>query len=483
MKPEVQDKLLPARIIPVAGIKGRKEQEQRATSALLSVIEAVPPFGKDLLSDLGAPRGTVRSYVEVPLQTEARRTIYPDGAIVAQRGKRKWSSLVEVKTGDSDIDPEQITAYLGLARQHGLDGVLLISNHIMGGPHEVPVELPKKTLKNVQLWQLSWWRILTAAIMHYRHEGVDDPTQAWILGELIAYLTHPNSGAGDFTDMGQSWVPVREGARHQTLNRRQQEVHDVAWRWEQFVHYVALGLCQDLGVEVSPVERRGQSTRDRVEDTIDQLAHHGRMRGMFRVPDTVGPLQLCADLAARKVDMSVVVDAPEQGRSKTQINWLLRQLRTAPEDLRIEVRFQRKRTTTSALLRDARERSEILLCPDDPAREPREFELTLSAPMSLKKGNRPGSFTEDTRQHVLRFYRDIVQGLTAWRPPAPKLKNTERRDKGSAAGQDGHPTQGEDRPGTSGRYRGAGPEAPTHRPTPPSKPSARTASERVSARG
>lgn len=456
MQQEVEERLLPARIIPVAGIKGKREQEQRATSALLSVIAAVPAFGRELLADLGAPRGRVRTYVEVPLRTEDRKTVYPDGAIVAERGQSRWSCLVEVKTGDSDIDPEQITTYLDLARKHDFDGVLIISNHITGGASEIPVDLPKKKLKNVGLWQLSWWRVFTGAVFRYRHEGVDDPTQAWILGELIAYLSHPNSGAGDFTDMGKSWVAVREGARHHTLSPRQHEVWDVAGKWEQFVHYVALGLAQDLGVEVSPVEKRGQTTNDRVHHTAQLLADHGRMEATFNVPDTVGALRLCADLAARKTDASVTVDAPEQGRPKTQISWLLRQLRSAPDDLRIEVRFQRKRTITTALLRDAREQPESLLCPDDERREPRDFEISLSAPMSLKKGNGPGSFVDDTRQHVLRFYREIVQDLSAWQPPPPRLKRQASETDAAP------PTTETDAPDSASAKR-----APTHQASPP----------------
>lgn len=38
----------PARLIPVAGIKGEQEAEERATSALLAVMIAVRPFSAAL---------------------------------------------------------------------------------------------------------------------------------------------------------------------------------------------------------------------------------------------------------------------------------------------------------------------------------------------------------------------------------------------------------------------------------------------------
>ena len=54
--------------------------------------------------------------------------------------------------------------------------------------------------------------ILTAAVKEKVHRGVEDPEQAWILGELIRYLEHPSSGAMKFDDMGTNWVAVRDGA-------------------------------------------------------------------------------------------------------------------------------------------------------------------------------------------------------------------------------------------------------------------------------
>ncbi len=67
---------------------------------------------------------------------------------------------------------------------------------------------------------LSWTAILTTAIRLKQHAGVADPEQAWNLGELIHYLEHPSSAALSFEDMGQYWVPIRDGARADALNKR-----------------------------------------------------------------------------------------------------------------------------------------------------------------------------------------------------------------------------------------------------------------------
>src|SRR5688572_22970119 len=54
-----------ARLIPTSGISGAEEQERRATSATLAVLAPVKEFGKAITSQLGAPAGTVETYVEV----------------------------------------------------------------------------------------------------------------------------------------------------------------------------------------------------------------------------------------------------------------------------------------------------------------------------------------------------------------------------------------------------------------------------------
>ena len=55
-EPDVLEGLSPARLIP-ATKTGLKEQEQRATSALLAVTSIVPSFGHAVLKYLHAPKG------------------------------------------------------------------------------------------------------------------------------------------------------------------------------------------------------------------------------------------------------------------------------------------------------------------------------------------------------------------------------------------------------------------------------------------
>jgi hypothetical protein len=84
---EVIDSWAPSRLISASGIKGAKEQEMRATSALLSVMAIVPSFGKKILKAVGAPAGHISTFVEPTFKTDDGGTVRPDGAIIIERGR------------------------------------------------------------------------------------------------------------------------------------------------------------------------------------------------------------------------------------------------------------------------------------------------------------------------------------------------------------------------------------------------------------
>jgi len=403
------------------GIKGQEEQEKRATSSLLAVMHAVPEFGHALVSPLGSPKGRISTFAEVQVKDGANKLHIPDGAIVVERGKTVWRCLVEVKTGSADLKAEQVNRYLDWARENRLDAVLTISNQITGSPTDSPVPVDGRKLRTTRLFHLSWWRILTEAIVQHRHRGVADPDQAWLLGELIAYLDDERSGASGFTDMGENWVKVRNGAGDGTLRATDANVRDVAERWDQFVEYLCLGLGQDLGRDIRPVRPRKQTAAMRLEMNSRGLADGGSLQAAIRVPDAAGDLLVQADLRTRKVITSVSVDAPGDGRPATRVSWLVRQLKDAPDGLVIEASFANSKATTAGLLSAVRDNPTSLLLESDPKRPPRTFRLTLSRPMGTKRGKGEKSFVRDTRQQAIDFYRELVQNLRPWRASPPKL--------------------------------------------------------------
>ena len=62
----------PARLFSITGVGTAREQEQRATSTLLSTMMAVREFGRALVARFGGPAGVIEAYLEVPFTLDDR---------------------------------------------------------------------------------------------------------------------------------------------------------------------------------------------------------------------------------------------------------------------------------------------------------------------------------------------------------------------------------------------------------------------------
>lgn len=339
------------------------------------------------------------------------------------------SWLIEVKTGRSNLEPDQLDAYLDLARDGGFDAVLTVSNQITSSPTESPVVIPARRGKpQPPHYHLSWWRVLAEAVVHHQHRGVSDPDQAWILGELIEYLDDERSGVLPLRDMGPSWVQVREAAREQRLQAGDAGVADVAERWEQLVEYLCLGLYRDLGRFVEATSNRGEPTTRR-QEACRRLADEGKLLATIKITDAAAPIQVETDLRGRMLYASLELGAPQdRQRAVSRVRWLLAQLRSVPPErnLQIEALYPRGGRTTTLLVQ-AREQPEALLLATDPRRPARAFRVIGAREMVGQAGRRQadGGFIETTRRHVADFYREVVQGVTPWRPRPAKLPDAE----------------------------------------------------------
>jgi hypothetical protein len=416
-----------ARLIPTWGINSALEAEMRASSALLAVLSIVRDFSSALLTPLGAAsaqRAQVETFIEVAFKLADGTVVRPDGLIRVSYGKRTFTALVEVKTGDNRLDADQVNAYWEAARQFNFDAVITISNEIpVLGQH--PTEgLKVRANSKVRVHHFSWTRILSMAVMCKVHQGVKDPEQAWILGELIRYLESDASGAMSFSDMGPNWVSVRDGARSSTLQRQALEVKDVAHRWDQLMRYAALRLGSQIGADVQQVFPRSQrDPKARAAYLMESLCSDGVLDGVLKVPNAVGPITLRADLRARQVLAAVDVPAPTDRGSKARTSWLMRQLGEGiPTQLVIEAWARNARAPAIASLADARADREILEDPE--ARETLRYRLVLrsEAGVARKAGGKSPGFVDSVIDLLDRFYGTVVQGITPWVPKAPQLR-------------------------------------------------------------
>jgi hypothetical protein len=296
----------------------------------------------------------------------------------------------------------------------GTTPLITISNEIPVAAGEHPTRVNRRKLRKVALHHWSWTYLLATAVVQKEHRGISDPEQAWILGELIRYLEHPKSGAMELDDMGSG-----------TLRATDKGAPDVVARWDALLRYSSLRLGRELGTDVVQVRSRKEAADPsvRAESLLQDLVTNGRLTGSIRIPDTVGAVHLVADLRAGQISCHVDLGAPREGRPTTRINWLVRQLKAAPDAVRVEVFTVNQRGAgATELLAAVREDPTVLIV--DPKREIKSFRIALSAPMGSKRGRGRGAFIDSLVDLLDVFYGEVVQHLKAWSATPPRLRES-----------------------------------------------------------
>jgi hypothetical protein len=292
-------------------------------------MKIVPELGTALLKAAGAPKGTIATFIE-PEFKMAGRKIRPDGLIVVSRGKKSWRALVEVKTGKNLLEISQIHSYLDICREYRLDALLTISNEVLNASGSHPTAgIDARKLRSTRLEHFSWLRIMTEAIVLSEHVGLQDVERGLVLKELIRFLQSSSSGASEFNDMGSAWVKVRDDIRTGAIRKPDQDVLDTVSRFESLVRYAALSLSARLGVSVKEVVPRmaKQDYRRFLTESANSFIETKTLTGALEVPGAAAPLQILADVGSGFLRCGCSIPAPTEGRNRTRLNWILRQLR------------------------------------------------------------------------------------------------------------------------------------------------------------
>jgi hypothetical protein len=411
-----------ARLIPVTGVKGDQDQERRATSAFLAVLVGVPDLARTLLKIAGAPVGKVQTYIEPEFEV-AEKKIRPDGLISVERAGKRWVALVEVKTSKNILKADQLNSYLEIARLNKFDALITISNEVLTLSGQHPTEgIDARKLRSTTLTHFSWIRIITECLIQSEHRGVKDQDQAWILKELIRFLQADASGANEFDDMGQNWVGVREAISTGSISSSDKRLGEVVHKYESLMRFVAFKLSARLGVQAREVAPKlaKDDPKKYLSLATQNFVQDRALSGRISVPGAASDIEVVADLRANQVLCQVQITAPNEGRSLTRINWLLKQLADAPKTTRIEVFVKNGRQAAEvSLLSDALVDPKKLIPSGD--REIVSFKITTVAKMGSKRGSGSGSFIDSVTGAVETTYGSILQGIRPWAVKAPKL--------------------------------------------------------------
>lgn len=417
-----------ARLIPVVADSNR---EQKAVSAALAAIHAVDEFGKELLRTVGAPArksSKIDCYTEItstgkkPLPKNAR----PDGLIVIRTGKRRWAAIVEAKVRGDHLTEQQITEYIDLARAHDVQAVITISNEFAPRPTHHPVAVSKRKLGKLELFHWSWTYMMTEAILQIRNHGIADPDQAYILAELVRFLSHDNSGISGMDALPKAWTEVCNAVRRDMrLSRSSSEVHDVVNAWQELTRYIALEFSVEIGrtVTVALPNKHQKDSQKREADDVAKLCDEHLLEERFELPDAASKVILTLNLKTRTATTWMELKAPKDRKQpRSCVTWIVNQLKKVDnaDKIQLYARFPGRVENQIAKLPDVREDKECLL-EGAPGKMPSAFavmhELDLGGDIIKRK-----KIVSQLIDLSINYYIEVGQHLRAWVPTPPQVK-------------------------------------------------------------
>jgi hypothetical protein len=307
-----------------------------------------------------------------------------------------------------------------------LDALITISNQFATLPTHHPIAVNKQKLRQVELYHFSWLAILTKARLLSDDKKVDDPEQAFILKELIRYLSHESSGVCQMTRLGTEWKEVCTRIQTGTpIAKGDSAAASVVSQWHQLTRYLALELSAAVGKQVDVWLSRAHS-KDPVQRLAEEsasFAANSALNVEMEVPNAASRLRMEADFLRRSLRFSISLNTPQdKTRPTAAVNWATRQLASLAEssDTLIRAHWPGRAVDTVARLADAI-RDPKLVAPDDKKDLPTGFQIQRVVDLAGRfKGS--NTFIEDARRELPRFYKEVVQNVVNWVPRAPKYK-------------------------------------------------------------
>jgi hypothetical protein len=416
-----------ARLFPVLA---DRSVEGRTLSIVLATLAQVPEFSTSLLNSIGRKTGKktrVQAFTEVTFPKRKDAGLRPDGLLIVNTGRTKWSAFVEAKIGNAPLKQDQIEAYLKLAKEVGVDAVITISNDFAPLPEHHPLPIDRRLTKSVQLLHFSWFSLLTSVNLLALNDQIEDEDHAFLLSELERFLLHPSAGLKRFDRMGPEWNAVLDRLRAGTgISKSTPETLGVVASWQSELRDLCLLLSRKTGAACDLKLSRSHRAdpRERMQDDASLLAKTGMLSASIVVPNAAAPIDVEADLSTRTIRASMKLDAPrDKQQQKSRLNWLLKQLKDVEDaEIFIHTNWPGKAAQTVSSLVEARNDPD-LHSHSNKSSLPGSFVIMMMA----KDGRRfagQKTFIETIEKLVVTdFYGTVAQRLSAWQPPAPKLRN------------------------------------------------------------
>jgi hypothetical protein len=432
-----------ARLIPTF----KRLDELSLASVFLATLPLVKEFRELVIREIGITRaGQLRAYTEVSFpnfkiyedRIVKKGPLRIDGLLVQVIGGQiRDAAFFEMKKGTQEVYPEQINAYIDLAKMVDVPKIVSISNQFVPSSTDYPIEISNN--KSVSLFHFSWRYIIAlgSILLTDNDLNIADPDQVLIMKEVMEFLRDPNVEAKTFDMMSKEWVDVMEGvlADSDFSRKHHSLITQAVQDWIQEEQDLALKLSDELGTMVDCNIKRCKNMMERIEREADNIAKNLRLNSEFKFPNVVSPLSVTLDLGKRRLFCEVEVKVPSVSKADLnnrsqigkQIRFVTRQLTNSKK--RNEVAFQNLESslylTVQAKGRKAKpcrqfKDSEELI-EESLGREFDSIQISCQKQFGKLLTNRRNFITE-YEGFVRTFYGVVVQFLENYKEETIKIK-------------------------------------------------------------
>jgi len=397
--------------------------EGALTSIFLSSLRLIKEYRDAVFKEIKLIRsGKAYFYREVCFSGDNDARI--DGlVIVVVKNVIVDAVFFEMKNKNNEIEKPQIEKYLELLKQLKGTKMVTVSNQFVADPSHSPIQV--KVPKSIELLHFSWTYLITKAqlLLFENNQNIQDEDQVEIMREVLCYFESPSSGISGYTQMKPGWKVVSEFISAQKPIKVSDEcVREAVLSWCEQEKDMALLLSRKLGVLV----KSSSKNKDSIKKDMSDLVKVNHLLGSLAVKNSVSDINIQVEFERKNMIMSVKVKPPMDKGTVAKISWIAKQLENSKKkseevfakiekNLWVEVNIKYAKANIKVKLLNLSNLSE-----ECKGKDIQNFHIVLNESFgagfsSVKK------FISLSDKMVLNFYEGIVQHMTNWSSPAPKL--------------------------------------------------------------
>jgi hypothetical protein len=417
-----QIQVQPSRLIPTL----KTGHEMALTSIFLTTIKLVKEYRDNIFKEIKLNRsGKAYYYTEACFPDIDESRI--DGLIIIViKGKISDAVFFEMKNKNNGLIPDQIQTYLNISNKLKVDKLVTVSNEFVADSSHSPVKV--KVPRNVSLFHFSWTYLITKGqlLLFKNSANIKDDDQVEIMRETLYYFENPISGINGYNQMKPGWKLLADNIRAQKqLKASDKYIQDAVLSWYEEEKDMALLVSRKLGVLVKSTPKG----KDSLKNDINKVVKNNFLDGTLSIKNSVSDIKITAEFERRMVSMSIKIKPPLNIGTVARISWISRQLDSCNKkgvttfqkienNIWIEANIKYAKANLKVKLSELSSLNELAK-----GKDVQSFNVVLINGFGTSFASNK-KFIENIDKMILDYYEGIVQHMTNWSRPAPRLERS-----------------------------------------------------------